>query len=409
MTNTQSKVPQLRFPEFSGEWKGKRLAHLISSMDSGWSPECENYNASEGEWGVLKTSCVLWDGYLATANKKLPSNLIPRPNLEVATGDILVTRAGPMNRVGVVAYVSSTRNKLMVSDKIIRIRINKETDGNFVSFLLSGSAAQRYLAARKSGLAKAQANISQSILNNMIVNLPKKNEQVRITTFLFTVDKKISLLKQKHEQLVQYKKGIMQQLFSQQLRFKDDDEQDFPDWEFRKGNKIFDVISDKKHNSDLPILAITQEHGAIPRDLINYQVQVTDTSVSGYKVVEKGDYIISLRSFQGGIEYSNYKGICSPAYIILRPLIEISDDFYRYYLKTNNFIQEMKRRLEGIRDGKILSYKYFSEINLPSPSVDEQNKIADFLGVIDQKINLAQQQVEQTQAYKQGLLQQMFV
>ena len=83
------------------------------------------------------------------------------------------------------------------------------------------------------------------------------------------------------------------------------------------GNEIFENISDKNHNSDLPILAITQDNGAIPRDLIDYNVTVTDKSIESYKVVQIGDFIISLRSFQGGVEYSAYKGICSPAYIVL--------------------------------------------------------------------------------------------
>ena len=114
----------------------------------------------------------------------------------------------------------------------------------------------------------------------------------------------------------------------------------------------------------MPILAISQEYGAVPREMINYQISVTEKSIDGYKVVEKGDFIISLRSFQGGIEYSNYKGICSPAYIILRSKIDINDHFYKTYFKTNNYIQELCRKLEGIRDGKMISYKYFSEIKL---------------------------------------------
>jgi type I restriction enzyme S subunit len=255
-----------------------------------------------------------------------------------------------------------------------------------------------------------QPFISLTALYKHKVPLPYSGiEQQKIADFLSTVDKKISLLKEKHGLLQQYKKGVAQKLFKQEIRMKDENGNAFTDWRIKKGNEIFDVISNKKHDSDLPILAITQEHGAIPRDLINYQVQVTDTSVSGYKVVDKGDYIISLRSFQGGIEYSKYKGICSPAYIILRPSVKINDDFFRYYLKTSDFIQEMKKRLEGIRDGKILSYKYFSEINLPYPSIDEQNKIAAFLNAIDKKIGIVNQQIELTQTFKKGLLQQLFV
>lgn len=180
------------------------------------------------------------------------------------------------------------------------------------------------------------------------------------------------------------------------------------DWNFFYGNELFEPISNKNHNSDLPILAISQEFGAVPRDLINYQISVTDKSVSSYKVVEKGDFIISLRSFQGGIEYSEYKGICSPAYIILRPKREIHDYFFKYYLKTYRYIQHLQSKLEGIRDGKMISYKYFSEIKLPFPSLDEQKKIADFLIQIDNRIAQLTEKKEHLELYKKGITQKIF-
>ena len=158
------------------------------------------------------------------------------------------------------------------------------------------------------------------------------------------------------------------------------------EWDFKYGNEIFDTISNKNHNSDLQILAISQEFGAIPRHLINYDIAVTEKSISTYKVVDIGDFIISLRSFQGGIEYSNYKGICSPAYIILRPKINIENQFFKYYLKTYNYIQNLQMRLEGIRDGKMISFKYFSEVKLPLPNKKEQKKIAEFLITIDKRL-----------------------
>lgn len=194
----------------------------------------------------------------------------------------------------------------------------------------------------------------------------------------------------------------MQKIFNQEIRFKDDNGNDFADWEEKKGNEVFDSISNKNHNSDLPILAITQEYGAIPRDQIDYQISVTEKTVESYKVVEVGDFIISLRSFQGGIEYSSYKGICSPAYIILRASIPINNIFFKYYLKTDFYIQEMNAKLEGIRNGKMVSYKYFSEIGLPFPSIEEQNKIVAFLSAIDDKINLVNQQLKKTKEYKKG-------
>ncbi len=181
------------------------------------------------------------------------------------------------------------------------------------------------------------------------------------------------------------------------------------EWEYVNGNELFEPISNKNHNSDLPILALTQEQGAVPRDEINYKVIVSDRSVAGYKVVEVDDFIISLRSFQGGIEYSRYKGLCSPAYIVLRKKLKgISSDFYRIYFKSFNYIQALNKNLEGIRDGKMISYSQFSEIKLPKPSFSEQQKIASCLSELDNLIAAQGQKVDALKEKKKGLLQQLF-
>src|SRR5690606_17809625 len=131
--------------------------------------------------------------------------------------------------------------------------------------------------------------------------VPSKLEQDRIANFLFLADSRIQTQNKIIENLESLLKGYTQRLFSKQIRFKDKNGDDFPDWEFKNGNVLFKNNSDKNHKSDLPILAITQDKGAIPRDMIDYNIGVTSKSVSSYKVVHVGDFIISLRSFQGGI------------------------------------------------------------------------------------------------------------
>jgi type I restriction enzyme S subunit len=179
-------------------------------------------------------------------------------------------------------------------------------------------------------------------------------------------------------------------------------------WVTKAGELVFKTISNKNHNSDLPILAITQEYGAIPRDLIDFNISVSEKSIESYKVVEEGDFIISLRSFQGGIEFSKFKGICSPAYIILRPIVEIDNDFFKYYLKTPRYIKRLTKNIEGIRDGKMISFKYFSDAQLTFPSISEQKRISNFFSVVDKKLMELKKKKSLFEKYKKGILQNIF-
>lgn len=181
-----------------------------------------------------------------------------------------------------------------------------------------------------------------------------------------------------------------------------------PMWDTKLGGELFDQTNIRGASAGLPILAITQEHGAIPRDEIDYHVSVTDKSIETYKEVLPGDFIISLRSFQGGIEYSKYHGICSPAYVVLRRKAEISDAFYKYLFKSHGFIQQLTKNLEGIRDGKMISYKQFSELLLPYPSSSEQQKIAECLSTLDELIEAESRKLDALKDHKKGLMQHLF-
>ncbi|CAH8191198.1 Type I restriction-modification system, specificity subunit S [Vibrio aestuarianus] len=327
----------------------------------------------------------------------------------IKSGDVLYVRSnGNKDLIGRCLFFPEVTEKLSFSGFTIRGRVtSKAILPNYLALLSRSEIVKQQFS--KNGGGTNISNLSQQILNDVVVPLPSIEEQRKIAETLSTWDKAITTTEKLIEASKQQKKALMQQLLTGKKRLMNpetgkafDDE-----WEYVRAGNVFLTRSNKKHNSDLPILAITQDQGAVPRELIDYKVSVTDDSISGYKVVEQGDFIISLRSFQGGIEYSRYKGICSPAYVILYPKLELVDGFYKYHLKSHPFIQAMKSRLEGIRDGKIISYKYFSEIKLPRPSLEEQQKIASVLTTADKEIEVLETKLAHLKQEKKALMQQL--
>lgn len=163
-------------------WQWSALDPLVRVMDSGWSPACiETPSPSNDAWGVLKTTAVQTFEYLEYENKELPGHLEPRPECEVAAGDILITRAGPKNRVAISCLVESTRPRLMISDKIIRFHL---VEGGmyekFVALCLNAGATASYLEAAKSGMAASQMNITQEKLRAAPTPICSTVEQHRI-------------------------------------------------------------------------------------------------------------------------------------------------------------------------------------------------------------------------------------
>ncbi|EMF1896180.1 restriction endonuclease subunit S [Enterobacter roggenkampii] len=163
-------------------WEWCRIGEIIANMDAGWSPACSPESSpNENVWGVLKTTAVQRLEYRQQENKTLPSSKLPRPQYEVHDGDILVTRAGPKNRVGVSCLVEKTRSKLMISDKIIRFHlISDEISAKYISLCLNRGVTADYLEASKSGMAESQMNISQENLRSAPIALPPTAIQLKV-------------------------------------------------------------------------------------------------------------------------------------------------------------------------------------------------------------------------------------
>jgi type I restriction enzyme, S subunit len=174
------KITPAEIPfEIPKGWEWCRLGKLIDKTESGWSPACLKHPAPKDKWGVLKTTAVQIGQYVPDENKELPASLVPRPEHEAFVGDILMTRAGPANRVGVCALIRETRSRLMISDKIVRFR-PVLMNGAYLELFANTPLFQKLIEASKQGMAQSQVNISQENLKATAIPVPPLAEQTAI-------------------------------------------------------------------------------------------------------------------------------------------------------------------------------------------------------------------------------------
>ena len=192
------------------------------------------------------------------------------------------------------------------------------------------------------------------------------------------------------------------------IRFKRDDGSDYPDWENIELSKVFTEIKEK-NRTDLPVLSVKQGYGTVLRDESGINMVYSKDNLKNYKAMKKDDFIIHLRSFEGGLECSNYDGISSPAYKILRCNDFVLPNVFKHYFRSQRFISnKLSKAVIGIRDGKNIDMNVFWKISIPIPCLEEQQKIADFLSDIDNQIENYQQSLDNLESQKRELLRQVF-
>lgn len=376
-------------------WKRKRL-EKVAIIQTGIA---KNQNSKEAciEIPYLRVANVQ-DGYLDLSEIKtinIHKDKVNRYKLEY--GDVLLTEGGDFDKLGRGAVWEGQIKDCLHQNHVFAVRPNShELLASFLSAQTGSSYGKRYfLSCSKQSTNLASINSSQ--LKAFPVLLPPLSEQKAIADLLSTWDEAI----EKTERLIQAKeaklKGQIQKLISQRC----------DSWPHTKPKKIFDTITEKNF-PDEELLSVTQDRGVIPRSMLEGRVMSPDGTTASYKLIKRGDFAISLRSFQGGIEYSNYQGIISPAYTVLRPKIELSSDFYRLFFKSYIFIEKyLNLAVIGIRDGKQISIPDFLSIKIPVPPLEQQKEIAETLSVCQHEIDLLKQLAEKYKTQKRGLMQKM--
>ena len=323
-------------------------------------------------------------------------------------GDVLFVRSSvKLEGVGETALVPKTLENTTYSGFIIRFRDTFGLDNNFKRFVFTTVAVRNQIMSQATN--SANKNISQPILEKLTIQVPSTAEQVKIGALFSRLDDTITLHQRKLEDLRILKKSMLQKMFPSEGNSVP--EVRFPEftaaWEQRKFGDVFEEYSEKNHE-DLPPLTIVQGSGTIPREESGRDIKYDKSSLNNYKLVNPGDFILHLRSFEGGLEVANSQGIVSPAYHIFRG-IRTDSRFYYPFFRSHDFINILlKPHVYGIRDGKSIDVEGMKSIKIPYPDFDEQKRIGDFFDHLDNAITLHQRKCDDLQKLKKALLQQMF-
>ena len=402
MKDNQAKYPQLRFKGFTDPWEERKLGDILSERND-QMPETNEYPLMSFVQGKGVTpkgerynrSFLVKDSEKKYKKTELGDFIYSSNNLE--TGSIGFNKTG----------------KAVISPVYSIFKSKKSQESQFIGIMSARKDFISKMVRFRQGVVYGQWRIHESDFLNIDMKIPNDKEQQLIISFFENIDKTIALHQRKLAKLKELKQGYLQKMFPKngskfpQLRFAG-----FADaWEERKSKEIFKAKV-RKGEPNLPVLSVTQTSGVVYRGEVGIDIKYDVSTLKNYKVIEPNDFVISLRSFQGGFELSDKLGITSPAYTIFVPKYpeEQNNLFWRIQFKRFQFIESLKTVIFGIRDGKSISFNEFGDLKIKFPSnILEQQKIGTFFKQLDDTIALHQRKLDLLKEQKKGYLQKMFV
>lgn len=377
-------TPKLRFKEFTGEWKISKLADF-ARFQQGVQVDLD-LQKKEVKEGFVKFLRI--ENYTQLSNDfRFIDNKISKGK-KINKNEIAIVRYGAS-----AGFIARGHEGVLANNLFKLIVNNNEIDYDYLYQYLKRDKVYSFFQAEMAG--GAMPALSFEIVKRLKFPFTSLPEQQKIASFYTAVDQKLTVLKKKKELLEQYKKGVMQQIFSQKLRFKDENGNPFPEWEEKKLGEVI-----LKKSSNISANSLEDNEG----EYIIYGATGVLKKVDFYS--EEQPYISIVKDGAG----VGRLFLCEKESSVLGTLDLL-------FPKDNNVLSFLYYLLETIdfnkyKTGSTIPHIYFKDYSLENvviPSVKEQQKIADFLNAIDNKINAVAQQIEKTEQWKKGLLQKMFV
>ncbi len=413
-------VPKLRFKGFEGEWEVKKFSVLLKEGRLGG-----NYENSESNTGipVIKMGNVGRGKININKVQSLPEDFEYNKDDVLIKGDLLFNTRNTLELVGKVSIWREELPFALYNSNLMRMKFNDEIESSNIFMNYNFNTKKSIIQLRRFATGTTSvAAIYGKDLKSFNVDFPSLPEQQKIASFLTAVDEKIQQLSRKKKLLEQYKKGVMQQLFSGKLRFKDDNGKDYADWEEKKLGEIgetFNGLTGKTKDdfgNGKPYIQYKQIFDSSRIDMSKFELVNVDINEK-QNAVKFGDVFFTISS-----ETPSEIGTAS---VLLDDIEELYLNSFCFGFRANSldllspYFSRYLFRNEIFRNGIVklaqgstrynMSKIQLMKLKINVPAIKEQQKIANFLSNIDIKIENTNQEINQMKNFKKGLLQQMFV
>lgn len=394
----QLNVPILRFPEFKGEWENKKLGEVaVRVTTKNNSNDVKNVYTNSAVQGIVNQR-DFFDKDIANQNNLLNYYVVEKDDFIYNPRISNYAPVGPISRNHIGQGVMSP---------LYSVFKFKTGDLDFIETYFSTTLWYEYIESIANyGARFDRMNITVKNFYEMPLPFPSIPEQSRIASFFSAIDEKLKLETQRITALKQYKKGVMQKLFSQELRFKEENGKEFPDWEVKKLGEVCDIVmgqspSSTSYNSDEFGIPLIQGNADIQNRLSKPRNWTTEKT----KECKIGDLILTVRAPVGSVAKSIHNACIGRGVCAIRNNSKSLNEF------IYQFLLDFETKWISLEQGSTftaVSGIEIKKIKILLPSLPEQIKIANFLSSIDYKIDQAENRLQRIQMYKKGLLQQMF-
>ena len=396
-------VPNLRFPEFCGEWETIKVSELLDFYSTN-SLSWEQLDYSNGKiknlhYGLIHKGVPTMVDVACDSLPYIKEESMLKSFTLFKEGDVAFADASEdTNDVAKAIEVVNCDNQQIVSGlHTIHGRDNSNrTVIGYKGYAFASDSFHKQI--RRIAQGTKVFSISVRNFDEAYIGIPSKEEQTQIAKLLITIDKRIATQNKIIEDLKKLKSAIVDKLYSS------------TNGETYSFRQLFEVVNEKNKKFVYKnVLSASQEFGMIERSDINIDIKFEQDSISGYKIVRNGDYVVHLRSFQGGFAFSDRTGICSPAYTILRPNNLVVYGYLSHFFTSELFIKSLKLVTYGIRDGRSINVDEWLNMTVTLPNIQEQVRILTIINAIDAKLHIEIKEQSCLFRQKSYLLNTMFI